>query len=109
MDGSPYAQMRMATRRAAHRVAGVYKGSPGSLIKRSIIDLIRGGCRIERIAHDPPTVTYTASDGVRGALRFDGRGYMLSRSLDADEAIARFHSLDAALGAARRPWIAAAS
>jgi hypothetical protein len=71
-------------------------GSTGATIKHSLTELVRGGCRVERIAHDPPAVTFVASDGQRSALRLDGHAYLL----DGERGVARFHSLAAALAAA---------
>ena len=95
----------MADPRSADRVVDVTYRSSGTAIKRSIADLIRGGCRIEKIAHDPLAVTFVAADGTRSALRLDGRLYLLV----GDRGSARFHSLDAALAAAVAPIRAAAS
>jgi len=79
--------------------------STGATIKRSLTDLVRGGCRIERIAHDPMAVTFTSSDGTRAALRTEGRLYLL----EAGRGTAHFYSLDAALAAAVAPIRALAS
>jgi hypothetical protein len=70
--------------------------SSGTVLKRSIADLVRGGCRVEKIAHDPPVVTFRTPDGARTALRLDDDRYLL----DGAHGVARFYSLDAALAAA---------
>jgi hypothetical protein len=79
--------------------------SSGAALKRSIADLVRGGCRVERIAHDPPAVKFVALDGTRMALRLTDPLYVL----DGDRGVARFYSLDAALAAAVSPIRAVAS
>lgn len=70
------------------------------MLKRAIADLIRGGCCIETIAHDPPGLTFRAPDGVASVLRMDGRAFVLARELAA--ATAQFSSLEAAIVAACR-------
>jgi hypothetical protein len=79
-----------------------------SLLKRSIADLVRAGCRVEVISHRPLAVTYVGPDGQRGRLHLDGRSFLIARGDDAAP-VARFHSLDAALDAASRPSAQAAS
>jgi hypothetical protein len=71
-------------------------GSGGAALKHSLAELIRAGCRVERIAHDPPAVTFVGVDGTRSALRLEGLAYLL----EGERGLARFHSLDSALAAA---------
>jgi hypothetical protein len=100
-----YVLLLMAGREGSHTVAHVSYGNAGALIKRSITDLVRAGCRVERIAHDPPAVSFVAPDGSPSALRVDGRVYVLA----SPHGLQRFHSLDAALSAVTRPRLEAAS
>jgi hypothetical protein len=100
-----YAFLLMARREGGRRVLHVSYGNAGALIKRSIIDLVRAGCRVERVAHDPPGVSFIAADGSPSALRVDGRMYVLA----SPHGLQRFHSLDAALSAVARPRLDAAS
>jgi hypothetical protein len=87
------------------KVAAMTYRSSGAVIKRSVTDLVRGGCRIEKIAHDPVAVTFITSQGQRSALRLDDRLYVV----DGEGGLASFYSLDAALAAAVSPIRAAAS
>jgi hypothetical protein len=86
-------------------VSYVAYANGGALIKRSLAELIRAGCRVERVAHDPPTVRYRRPDGVPGAIGVDGGGYTLGGPLGTT----RFHSVEALLAAATRTLAEAAS
>jgi hypothetical protein len=86
----------MPPRPGLAKVVEMTYGSSGAAIKYSLTELVRAGCRVERIGHDPPAVTFVGADGTRSALRLDGRACLL----DGEKGVARFHSLDAALAAA---------
>lgn len=77
----------------------------GTLIKRSLTELIRAGCRIERVAHDPPSVRFRRVDGVPGTIAVDGAGYTLIGPLGTS----RFQTIEALLETATRTLARAAS
>jgi hypothetical protein len=73
--------------------------SAGTL-KQMIIELTRGGCRIEVLAHEPVTVTFRAPTGARYALTTDQREFELAREDRGPQGSARFGSMQEAIRAA---------
>lgn len=47
------------------------------MLKQIIIELTRGGCNVETLAHDPPAITFRSPTGTRCALRTDRDTFQL--------------------------------
>lgn len=71
--------------------------SAGTL-KQILVELTRGGCRVERLAHNPPVVTFRSPRGERCSLTSGLENYRLSQGEKAQSAI--FGSLHEAIRAA---------
>lgn len=51
-------------------------------MKQLIIELTRGGCKIEVLAHDPPAITFRTPAGARCAIRGNHPHYELAGLID---------------------------
>ena len=71
--------------------------SAGTL-KQILVELTRGGCRVERLAHDPPVVTFRSPRGAQYSLSSGSDSYQLSGVEKAPSAV--FGSLHEAIRAA---------
>jgi hypothetical protein len=85
---------------------GVMYEIGGAIVKQAIAGLIRGGCRVETIAHAPLAVTFRTADGDAGTLSIEERAFVIVRGMLA---ATRFGSLDAAILAACRVPVRAVS
>lgn len=73
--------------------------SAGTL-KQIIVELTRGGCRVETLAHEPVTITFRAPTGARYALTSDQREFALASAEQGRAPSARFGSMHEAIRAA---------
>ena len=71
-----------------------------AVIKQMLTELTREGCRVQTLAHDPPTVTFRAPDGALCALQSSSSIYRLARLEVPQVAEARYYSLREAIRAA---------
>lgn len=69
-------------------------------IKQVIVELTRGGCRVETLLYDPPAVTFRTPTGVRCALTTERDTFRLAQVDPGHEADTRFPTLREALRAA---------
>jgi hypothetical protein len=73
--------------------------SAGTL-KQILVELTRGGCRVERLAHDTAVVTFRSPQGVRYALTSDQSRFELRSAGNERSPSAVFGSLHEAIRAA---------
>jgi hypothetical protein len=72
-------------------------------LKQAITELTRSGCMIERLAHNPPVVTFRSPDGSRLALAADEYAFALAPVVDGPQRFgqpARYGTLRDAIRAA---------
>ena len=76
------------------------------MLKQAITELTRNGCRVERLAHDPPVVTFSRPDGARLSLSGGTDDFRLLAVMDGPlhgqtpDALGRFGTLREAIRAA---------
>jgi hypothetical protein len=73
-----------------------------AVVKQVLIELTRGGCRVETLLYDPPAVMFRSPNGARCALTTDQGEFRLTQSIDdpTDEQVIQFPTLREALRAA---------
>jgi len=70
-----------------------------AVIKQVIVELVRGGCRVETLLYDPPAVTFRSPTGARRALTTEADHFRLV-PVEAPGEVLRFPTLREALRAA---------
>ena len=73
-----------------------------AVVKQVLVELTRGGCRVETLLYDPPAVTFRSPKGARCALTTEQGEFRLVQSAEdpADETMVQFPTLREALRAA---------
>jgi hypothetical protein len=73
-----------------------------AVVKQVLVELTRGGCRVETLLYDPPAVTFRSPNGAHCALSTDQGEFRLVQHTDdsADETVVQFPTLREALRAA---------
>ena len=75
-------------------------GMGTAVLKQVIVELTRGGCRVETLLYNPPAVTFRSPTGTRCALSTDADAFRLANLEPAGESVVRFPTLREALRAA---------
>jgi hypothetical protein len=78
-------------------------------VKQVIVELTRGGCRVETLLYEPPAVTFRTPNGARCALTSDANSFRLAHVDAGFEQVVSFPTLREALREALRGATATAA